>query len=192
MLSAQQQTIQERILGACPALHESTPKELLLSLKKFLVVAYGDDLLRRAQDSINKWVLLDPKINRDDNDPPKGGLHIVIGGMKDFRRDPASAQLVRDDGAWIHFTITVRWDGRKGLELFAYDFEIVFPEGHTPPFLRIDLNEPGHANEAKELRSHIHAGNDDLQLPAPVMTPDEILHLFIHGLRPRAPDKPRA
>jgi hypothetical protein len=193
MLSVQEKTIQERILGAWPPLGVETPARLLQALRNALLAAHGQNLLRTAQHEINQWVRLDPKVHPSEPEPSKVGPHIIVGGVKVFnQRDPESAHLVRDDGVWIHFSITVHWDGRKDMKLLGYDFEIVFPEGHAPRFLRIDLNPPGHANEAKELRSHFHPSNDDLQFPAPVMTPQEILHLFIHGLRPRHADKPRA
>lgn len=123
---------------------------------------------------------------------------MILGGEKDFRRDPGRARIVRDDGAWIHFTVRVRQEDRKTLKLIAYDFEIVFPPPQdsaglpvTPFFLRTDLNPPDHPNAAREVRSHLHPNNDDLQWPAPVMTPREILDLMLQGLRPRDPKKPR-
>lgn len=196
MLSVHDKTIQERVLGAWPPLGLTTPKKLLLQLKAALRGAHkaeegGVNVLRTPQDEIDKWVKLDPKNKPNDPEPPAKGPHIIVGGVKDFRREPQSAHLVRDDGSWIHFTITVDWDGKKLLSLIAYDFEIVFPAGHSPPFIRIDLNKPGHENETRELRSHIHPGSDDLLLPAPVLTPVEILHYFLYDLRARNSDKPR-
>jgi hypothetical protein len=135
-------------------------------------------------------VQLDPKQDKKDPDPPAIGPHVILGGEKSSR-DPKHAYLKRNDGAWIHFKITVIWDGDSKVDLDSYDFEIVFPPGHQPPWCRIDLNPPGHDNEAEGLRSHLHPGNDDLIMPAPVMTPEEILKLFIDGLRPRDPAKPR-
>jgi hypothetical protein len=110
---------------------------------------------------------------------------------------PVNARLVRDDGAWLHFTITVL-KASDTLAIRAYDFELVFPEdmvlpkGRMPLFYRIDLNTERHPNAARELRSHCHPGHDDLQAPAPVMSPDEILDLLIWGMRPRRVDKTRA
>ncbi|WP_437765087.1 hypothetical protein WMF27_31820 [Sorangium sp. So ce281] len=196
MLSVHEKTIQERVVGAWPQFEPTTPKQLLLELKAVLLEAHkaevdGISVLGTSQNEINKWVKLDPKDNPNDPERPAVGPHIIVGGVKDFRREPESAHLVRGDGAWIHFTITVNWDGRKRLSLIAYDFEIVFPPGHSPRFIRVDLNEPGHENETRELRSHIHPGNDDLLLPAPVLAPAEILHYFLHGLRARDPEKLR-
>jgi len=191
------QPLQNRILGAWPSLKAKTASELLRSLKNKLLKARNGGLLGSnvGHDVIEKWVKLDPPdVPRPEEAPPDA--LIIVGGEKDFRRDPTKARLVRDDGAWLHFSITLP-EASNGLELLAYDFELIFPEdmvlpqGPMPPFFRIDLNLPGHRNEDRELRSHCHPGSDDLQAPAPVMTPEEILDLLIWGMRPRNPDKPR-
>jgi hypothetical protein len=156
-----------------------------------LVKARHGGLLGRnvGFDVIEKWVKVDPpEVPRPEEAPLDA--RVIAGGVKDFRRDPGNAYLVRDDGAWLHFTILVR-EISGSLEMLGYDFELVFPEGQVPPFYRIDLNLPGHENEDRALRSHCHPGSDDLQAPAPVMTPEEILDLLIWGMRPRNPDKPR-
>ena len=124
------------------------------------------------------------------NNAPPGAVAIA-GGIKDQHGDPAKACITRDDGAWIHFTITVLERPKQLLDLIAYDFEIVFPDAHPLRWLRFDLNLPGHANEERNLRSHMHPGHDDMQVPAPMMRPNEILHVLIDGLRPRDPEKLR-
>lgn len=119
------------------------------------------------------------------------GAFCILGGVKNFHRDEAVPHLRRADGAWFDFSITVR-EGRGSVELLAYDFEIRLPPCHGAPFLRFDLNLPGHGNEARELRCHLHPGCDDILLPAPLMTPQEVLTLFLEGLsarRGRAPSR---
>jgi hypothetical protein len=107
--------------------------------------------------------------------------YCIVGGEKNQRRDPGLAHFVRDDGAWFDFSITVRQ--RAALELLAYNFEIRFPSAMGSPFLRFDLNLPEHRNEHRELRSHLHVGSDDLYVPAPMMSPAELLGLLAHELR---------
>lgn len=97
-------------------------------------------------------------------------------------RDRGVSHLMRDDEAWFDFTITVR-ERAGGLELLAYNFEIRFPSAMGSPFLRFDLNLPEHRNEDRELRSHLHPGSDDVHGPAPMMSPDELIALFVDGLR---------
>ena len=180
--------LQDRVLGARPPERWKKPSELLLALKRTLRDGYATDLLSSPDSILEKWVQLDPKVHPNAPGPPANGPHEIVGGVKSSR-DPRDAHLKRNDGAWIHFKITVNWDGKEEVQLVSYDFEIVFPAGHTPPWLRIDLNEPGHDNEG--LRSHVHPGNDDLMAPAPMMAPEEILDLFVHGLRPRDAENPR-
>ncbi|MBC7977651.1 MAG: hypothetical protein H7138_21960 [Myxococcales bacterium] len=119
------------------------------------------------------------------------GAYCIVGGAKNLKRDRSLAHFTRDDDAWFDFTITVREQAGQ-LELLAYDFEIRFPPGRGVPFVRFDLNLPAHRNEDRELRSHQHPGSDDLQMPAPLMTPTEVLALFVEGLRLATNrDKPR-
>jgi hypothetical protein len=183
-------SVQDRILEAWPNLEVETTQELLSALRAQLFKAYNEELLRTGLNDIYKWVKLAKEPKADEE---------ILGAVKDFRRDLSSAHIVRSDGAWIHFTIRVRQEGKKMLRLIAYDFEIVFPVPHTPAspvvkpgFLRVDLNPPDHPNAGREIRSHVHPGNDDLQWPAPVMTPREILAWMLgDSLRPRHPDKQR-
>lgn len=176
--------VQRRALAHLSILAVDSPQALLKRIRKSLKVAFDRDMLGIRQEVIFQCVQLEPsKEDRRDS--------VIIGGPKAFRRDPASARLIRDDHAWLHFTLTVRQHERGRLEILAYDFELVFPDGHVPPFIRFDLNMPGHANEDRELRSHLHPGNDDLQLPAPVMTPEELLELLLVRVRPRDPSHPR-
>jgi hypothetical protein len=85
---------------------------------------------------------------------------------------------VRSDDSWFHCSFTVA-ETSTGLELLAYSFEVRLCPGMGTPFVRYDLNAPGHANEARDLRCHIHPGNDDIMLPAPLLSPMELLSLFL-------------
>ena len=110
------------------------------------------------------------------------GSYCIAGGDKNLKRDRRLAHFTRDDDAWFDFTITVREGGGR-LELLAYDFEIRFPPGAGAPFLRFDLNLPAHRNEDRDLRSHLHPGSNDILVPAPMLSPTEVLTLFLEGLR---------
>lgn len=174
--------LQERILSLVPGLPALTPDELLECIRSCLFRAHNEGVLQGGIEAIYQNV----KMAKDK------AAYAITGGIKDFRRDPQNAKLIRDDGAWIHFTMTVKWDGKRSLEIIAYDFEIVFVADHKPGFLRFDLNPPDHHNADRELRSHFHPGNDDLIAPAPLLAPEEILNLLLFGLRARDPDRPRA
>lgn len=84
--------------------------------------------------------------------------------------------------AWFHFTLTVAPRHGQQLDLVAYDFELVFPDGSHPLFIRFDLNPPEHHNEDEGLRSHVHPGTDDFSAPSPLMSPLEILDVLLHDL----------
>jgi hypothetical protein len=112
--------------------------------------------------------------------------YCIVGGDKNQARDRGLRHFTRDDDAWFDFTITVREEGRQ-LTLLAYDFEIRFPAEGGAPFLRFDLNLPGHHNE---LRSHMHPGSDDIILPWRRMSPTEALTMLVHDLR-RATNRPK-
>lgn len=175
----------ERIAGTMPDLEAREARELFQRMRRVLFAASNEGRLQGGQAAIERWVRLDhppPKVTTD----PRA--RAIVGGLKDFDRRPESACLVRDDGAWIHFTVTVI-EGRKrtdGLVLFAYDFEIVFADhegDRHPAFVRIDLNTPDHPNAMRDLRSHLHPGHDDLQVPAPILAPEEALDLMVNGFR---------
>lgn len=74
--------------------------------------------------------------------------------------------------------------------LIGFNFEIRFPETMSSRFLRIDLNQPNHKNDDKNMRLHLHPSHDDIMIHSPPMSPLEILHLFLYGID--IPDKIRA
>jgi len=181
--------LQEDLLGQRSGLGlPSTSKTLFDEIRGMLLKARKNDLLATSQDEVHRIV----KCFSSHNDPQLHGqlrrsnLHehafCIVGGNKNFHRNEALPHLRRSDGAWFDFSITVREVGGV-VELLAYNFEIRLPSCHGVPFLRFDLNPPGHDNEARELRCHLHAGHDDLQIPAPLMSPREVLTLFLEGLR---------
>lgn len=181
--------LQARILEATPELEDISAEKLWRDIKSALLSAYNEGLLDTPHPKIHEYV---PKPIVDGSKVMlSGGL---VDGSKPFKRTPDQVRIKRSDGAWLHFTLTLECSraGKKVEALWAYDFELVFPDGHSPAFVRFDLNEPDHPNEVREIRSHMHPGNDDLLLPAPVMSPEELLDVLIRRLRNNRDDeKPR-
>jgi hypothetical protein len=102
---------------------------------------------------------------------------ITVGDRRNFQRSTAHPHLVRNDGVWFDFAITLRdW------AVIAWSFEVRFPD-QVPAFVRFDLNPPGHANT---VRCHLHPGTDDDGLSVPLAadwTPEQVLGLMLNGLR---------
>jgi hypothetical protein len=171
--SASLMRLQERILSQQPELPENA-RQLHRELCRTLIAAHNDKLLRTAPAQIYQLVKLDA---------PKSPECVIVGGSKNFKRNPGLPHFQRDDGAWFDFAITVEENRRGALRLIGYNFEIRFPEGASPAFIRFDLNEDDHDNEDRGMRCHLHPGNDDLQVPAPLMSPGEVLNILLHGLR---------
>jgi hypothetical protein len=162
-------------------------KVLHRELRNTLLRASNTGKLLTAPSEIGRLVQLLPEPPRQlaedlrQRDLQEGAF-CIVGGEKNQHRDRAIAHLVRSDGAWFDFSITVREVGQR-LELLAYDFEVRLPPGMGTPFLRFDLNLPAHRNEERELRSHVHLGCEDIFGPALLMSPLELLELFLEGLR---------
>jgi hypothetical protein len=178
--------VQDHALGREIVL-PSRAKALWLELRNALILASNGRRLRTSPSEILRQVrLLDepPRMLAAQLDAHKlrEGAYCIVSGDKNYGRDRSAAHLVRDDGAWFDFTITVRECAGK-LELIAYNFEICFPYAMGSPFLRFDLNIPEHRNQQRELRSHLHPGSDDIYVPSPKMHPAELIALFVHGLR---------
>jgi hypothetical protein len=146
----------------------TSPQEILGQLKLFNASELGEKQPVLANDLLVREL-------RDD-------AFSITGGQKNQNRSLALHHFARDDGAWFDFTLTGR-EYPERIELLAYDFEIRLRPGSGAPFLRFDLNLPDHRNDQRDLRSHLHCGTDDLLLPAPLMTPGELLALFIYGIR---------
>lgn len=165
--------LQRRIL-ASPAPLPPGAKALFKEMLNVLREAADEGKLRTSVSDILKLLQKD-----DEND----GKSLIVGGFKDFDRSGDKPRFVRDDGASFHFTLTVAERQKSAMDLIAYDFELYFPPDHEPAFVRFDLNPPGHDNEARGLRSHVHPGSDDFSAPAPLMSPLELLEIMIYGLR---------
>jgi hypothetical protein len=168
------------MLEGTPVHHQNVNK-CLGDLKRLLVLASDNKILTNGKFDILGGV----KTSSAPENIAKGGAVSIIGGEKNFARDPAKRHFSRQDGAWFDFVLTIR-DSGKGVVLIAYNFEIRFPESWgSPSFIRFDLNPPDHPNEEHGVRSHVHPGTDDYSIPSAVLDPTEILDLFLFGLVPR-------
>jgi hypothetical protein len=153
--------------------------DLLGDLARILRRAILDEVLQNGAYQVGKLLRL--------SSPDHSGIRTLTGGPKQFKRPPAQKEthFVRDDGAVVHFSLTIREVPSQPIELVAYGFEVYFPDQEPIRFLRFDLNQQGHENDDLGLRSHLHPGHDDLQLPCPWLSPVDALTFLLHGCRPR-------
>lgn len=164
-----------------------TAKELFGAVRRALIDASNRKLILTPPHKIHKITKLyapDGALRASLNE---GNLseraYCIAGGEKNQARDRSVPCFERSDGAWFDFTLIVREENDR-LAVLAYDFEIRLPYGHGAPFLRFDLNLPDHRNQGRDLRCHLHPGNDDILVPAPLMTPAELLSLFLNQVVP--------
>jgi len=171
--------VQERQEDCLPVLPERAI-DLWKAIRGLLVEWSNAGLLREPPYDIHRLVKASP---------PSGGVVALT------ICDPARPHFTRYDGAWFDFHITVRETRDRPLELVAYGFELRFPSdvgAHGPAWIRFDLNPPGHDNDLRGVRAHLHPSSDDWSLPSPILSPKEMLCLFVVGISARDLAHPRA
>jgi hypothetical protein len=171
-----------------PAL-PTTAKELHEQFGSVLLRAIRDEALVNGAYHVGQLLRLTATSR-------SGDPHVfaLTGGPKDLRREASprrEERFLRDDGAVIHFALIVRERQGAPLDLIAYGFEIYFPTRQPIAFVRFDLNDRRHSNDDLGLRAHLHPGNEDLQLPSPLLFPLDALNFLIYRCRPRR-DTPRS
>jgi hypothetical protein len=180
-LTAALRRLQQRLSAATPALSVA-PRDLYEQLRVLLTRAIRQQVLRNGMYAVKKLLRLTPD--------PEGrpSCWVLTGGPLDFGRSAEPdlhTHFVRADGGVVHFAMTMRGDDAGNVEVLAYGFEVYFPSREPIAFVRFDLNFRDHGNDEVGLRSHLHPGHDDLQLPSPVLAPLEALLLVLYGCRPR-------
>jgi hypothetical protein len=106
-------------------------------------------------------------------------VNIVLGPQID--KGPSEGHFKFDTGARLSFGITIRRE-RKKSRLHSYRFHYVFPEGHSPSFIRFDLNPSGDRAPLEESRCHLHPGLDATRIPSRVLGPLEVLDRVFYVL----------
>jgi hypothetical protein len=178
--------VQDRQKDCLPVLPERAG-DLWKEIRGLLVDWSNRGLLRDPAMDIYRLVKPSPASD--------GVAALTICEPINFRRDPAQPHFTRYDGAWFDFHVTVREVRNRPLELIAYGFELRFPHvagAHGPAWIRFDLNPSGHDNDLRGVRAHLHPSSDDWSLPSPVLSPTEMLYLFVVGITARDPERPRA
>ncbi len=169
--------LQARILPTPLLTPAKTAQALHGAIRSHLIRAANDGILASSIAEIHKHL----RLHRTSEGFTIYGARLECAN---FRRNPTDPHFTREDGAWFDFLISGRSVDADRLEIVAYNCELRLPEAITglPRFLRLDLNLPGHRNEASGLRCHIHPGHDDLQVPAPFMHPLDIVDFCVYGV----------
>jgi hypothetical protein len=118
--------------------------------------------------------------------------HLARVTLRESTHNGAAATLValgERKGPWIalssttfscHGQFTLR-QTKAGWIVVAYSVQIDrsdAPAG-APSYIRHDYTETAHDNAVKEPWSHVTPGDDNIRIPAPVLSPIELVHLFI-------------
>jgi hypothetical protein len=103
------------------------PSSVLTAIRSFL-------LEHEQQEVANNFVtLVKMAVDRD-------MAEIVMGPQID--KGPSDSHFRFDSGARLSFGITLKKEGRRS-QVISYRFHYVFKTGHSPSFLRFDLNLDG-------------------------------------------------
>lgn len=175
--------IQSRTWEVVPPTSIAKAKHLRTQILKCLTQASNEKVLATKLHEIHSLLKL------AESEQDGANLYEILGGQRNFKRLLDVSHFKRADGCWFDFSILIDQKA-KNIEIIAFDFEIRFPEKMPVSFLRFDLNPPGHGNDDRGMRFHLHPGSDDLMIHSPPMSPLEILNLFLYGLP--IPDQPRS
>ena len=164
--------------------------QLLNEIRRLLIKAHENQFLATSINEIYSIL----KITNED----KYGFSTVYGGgirnsggdiIRNFEDDLDNGICFKkNDNSWFDFFITTQKIS-KGLYIDSYSFSIRYEPkndltGKTIfSFIRYDLNQPGHTNEERNIRSHIHPNSNILQFPYPEQSPLEILDMLLFGVR---------
>ena len=166
--------VETRTLRQGPEL-SSDPKTLFLDVKRCLIIASDEGVLRNPINGILSLLKLEER-------PRHEGRLIaeILGGATLDKGQATDEFFVRHDGARMSFAVTVA-SRADLLVIRAYRFHLRFPSGNVPPYVRFDLNSE-RSDPLVEPRCHVHVGAEDLRVAAPLMAPVEILTKLLYGL----------
>lgn len=168
--------IQTRTWKAIPSSSIKSAKELRAQIFNCLNQASNEGILATKLHEIHR--LLKLAESKQDG----ANVYEILGGQRNFKRRVDIPHFKRADGCWFDFSILIDQQARN-VEIIAFDFEIRFPEKMPVRFLRFDLNPPGHGNDDRGMRFHLHPGSDDLMIHSLPMSPLEIVNLFCMACR---------
>jgi hypothetical protein len=148
---------------------------LQAQILKLLTKAHNEEKLKTKIQEIRSLLKLEQSTQHGED------IVEILGGQRNFKRLKDLPHFERFDGCWFDFAILID-QKQNPIDILGFNFEIRFPHEMPVQFLRFDLNLPGHNNQDRGMRFHLHPGSDDFMVHSPPMSPLEILHLFLYGL----------
>ena len=178
----------ERIAKTAPLINVRSPRDYLERvLRPCLLSAANEGKLAVGPHAISRNIRIDgPSTQVSDKHAAD-----LVGGRRNNERREEQADLLTPDGGWLSFSAVLRPKDSK-VEVVAYNVERVYRRDDGPHWIRFDFSPPGHDNDQRGMRSHVHPGDDDLQLPAPIFAPHELIALLLDPPGPSGDRKPRA
>lgn len=159
-------------------------------LRAVLMRATKDERLQEPQHEIERLLRECAEPGARLKKALPAGARVLLGGGADSGErfsdgTGTAAHFTRADGAHIDFSVTII-EGPPVIKLLGYVFRLEFPKigdiETSPRFLRIDMNLPNHDNQRDGVRVHMHPGHNDLQIPLPWLSPEQVLKLLLYGL----------
>lgn len=139
-----------------------SPKRLFLRIQNYLVEQCRS---HTSRNNVHGKIKFHPA--------DSGGVALILLGPS-IDKGPSQAHINLDSGSRLSFSIALR-DRPTGSELVSFRFHLQFADGHSPPYLRFDLNSATHAKPLGEPRCHLHPGLEDVRVPMPILQPIEVL-----------------
>jgi hypothetical protein len=166
--------VEIRTLGR-PVLPASA-KTLVSDVRNCLMIAADEGVLRSPPETIFRL------LKTEERPLARGVMVVALLGGATFDKPQSDDDnfFIRSDGARLSFGITVAYRSGAEPEMLTYRFHLRFPRNSSPTFIRFDLNDESR-EPLVEPRSHLHPGSDNVRIPAPAMSPIEILEKLLYG-----------
>lgn len=158
----------DRRICNTPVCLAGRPTDLLRELRAILIDGHDAGKIRSAPAEIYDMIKVDKKTDIH-------GRFLITGGDREGER-----RIKLSNGARLSFALIVK-EVEAGLEVLSYSFNLKYSKRSLPRFVRFDLIDAPHEDPVKEPRSHIHHGHDRIRLPAPLLTPTEIVFSLLYS-----------
>jgi hypothetical protein len=149
--------------------HVLSPAHVVFSEIRAYLIRRADEM---AEDN-NPWTLLRFV-------PPSNGISLIAVGPT-IDKGPTTKHFRFDSGARLSFGLTLK-EQDDGSRLISFRYHYQLPDGHSPAYLRFDLNESLHADPLTEPCCHLHPGIEDVRIPLALHNPFEILDRIFFGI----------